>query len=263
VLSLYVRVLLLTCGLGLGSGALAGRLARIEAAGELRVCIWPDYYSISYRNPKTRQLSGIDIDLAQALSRELGVKLRFVDSSFPALVDNLVRDRCDVAMHAIGVTPQRQAQLAFTKPYLRSDIYAIAPKGQAAVKTWADLDKPGHVIAVQEGTVMEPVMQAQLKQARLLRVKPPMTRENEVESGRADAFMTDYPYSRRMVDLTDWARVVAPPQRFHLTDYAWAVAPGDEAWLTRLNRFIDTLRQDGRLQQAAREHNLEPIVVQE
>ncbi|HQP66112.1 MAG TPA: amino acid ABC transporter substrate-binding protein, partial [Quisquiliibacterium sp.] len=27
------------------------RLERIRAAGELRVCIWPDYYGITFRNP--------------------------------------------------------------------------------------------------------------------------------------------------------------------------------------------------------------------
>ena len=38
----------------------AGHLERIKAAGELRVCIWPDYYGITFRNPKSGELSGID-----------------------------------------------------------------------------------------------------------------------------------------------------------------------------------------------------------
>jgi hypothetical protein len=29
------------------------RLERVLANKELRACIWPEYYSISYRNPKT------------------------------------------------------------------------------------------------------------------------------------------------------------------------------------------------------------------
>ena len=45
------------------------RLARVLQTKQLRVCIWPDYYGISYRNPKTLQLAGIDIDLAQELAR--------------------------------------------------------------------------------------------------------------------------------------------------------------------------------------------------
>jgi hypothetical protein len=56
------------------SVAQTSRLERVLAAKELRACIWTEYYSISYRNPKTRELSGIDIAITQELARELGVK---------------------------------------------------------------------------------------------------------------------------------------------------------------------------------------------
>ena len=164
-------------------------------------------------------------------------------------------------MHAVGVTPARAEKLAFTQAYLRSDIYAIVARNGSNVGSWADLDRPGRVIAVQAGTVMEPVMQQSLKQAKLLLVKPPMTREQEVESGRADAFMTDFPYSRRMLDLTDWARVVAPPGVFHLTEYAYALAPGDKSLLDRANAYISAIKADGRLMLYARQHKLDPIAV--
>lgn len=237
------------------------RLQRVLDAGELRVCIWPEYYGITYRNPKTGQLAGIDIDIATALGKELGVRVRYVDSSFGLLVDKLLTDQCDIAMHAVGVTPARSAQLAFTQPYLRSDIYAVTAANNPAIKSWADLDQPGRVIAVQAGTVMEPIMQRALRQATLLVVKPPMSRENEVESGRADAFMTDFPYSQRMLDLTTWARVIASPQPFHQTDYAYALAPGDASLLTRVDRFMQVIRADKRLLQFAQKYRLDAILL--
>ena len=80
------------------------RLQRIQTAQTLRVCIWPDYYGISFRNPKTLQLSGIDVDLARELARELGVAVSFVDSSFATLIEDVLSDRCDIAMFAIGLT---------------------------------------------------------------------------------------------------------------------------------------------------------------
>ena len=51
----------------------ASRLDDIVGKGRVRVCIWPDYYGITYRNPKTQQLSGIDIEMASELGRDLGV----------------------------------------------------------------------------------------------------------------------------------------------------------------------------------------------
>jgi len=243
------------------SAAAAPRLQRVIDARELRVCIWPDYYGISYRNPKTHLLSGLDIDIAVELGKELGVVVRYVDSSFQKLVERLVEDECDIAMHGVGITPERATRLQFTKPTMRSDVYAIASRSSGAVRRWEDLDKPGRVIAVQAGTIMEPLMRQTLRQAQLLAVQPPKTREQEVESGRADAFMTDFPYSRRMLDTTDWARLVSAPAPFHLTDYAYALAPGDASLRDRVDLFIDTIRQDGRLQRFARKHQLDTIVV--
>ena len=120
---------------------------------------------------------------------------------------------------------------------------------------------PGHVIAVQAGTVMEPVMRNYLKKANLFIVKPPIRREQEVESGRADAFMTDYPYSQRMLATADWARVVGPERPFHITEYAYALAPGDASLLAVVNDFIERFRQDGRLRQIAKSYKLESIVM--
>jgi ABC-type amino acid transport substrate-binding protein len=258
--------------LGLGcllAGAVAvqaadapGHLERMRQSGQLRVCVWPDYYGISYRHPVTRQLAGIDIDLAQALGKDLGLAVQFVDSSFARLFDDVLGERCDVAMFAIGVTPARQEKLRFTSPYLASDIYAITTRSNRRIRTWDDIDQPGVVVAVARGTLHEPVMREKLRQAELAVLDTPHAREQEVESGRADVFMTDFPYSRRMLGSTDWARLVTPTSTYHVTPYAWAVAPGDERWWQEMEGFVARIKRDGRLSAAARRHGLMPIVVE-
>lgn len=245
--------------LALPLAAGAARLDTIQTSRELRVCIWPDYYGISYRNPKTRQLSGVDIDMAQALGKSLGVAVKFVDSSFATLIDDVEQDRCDIAMFAIGINPQRSEKLRFTRPHLISDIYAITTKSNRRVQSWADIDQPGMVVAVAKGTLHEPVMRARLKHATLLVTDTPQGREQEVQAGRADVFMTDYPFSRRMLETTDWARLVAPTKTYHLTHYAYAMQKGDDAWFQRVSRFLEQARQDGTLTAAIQRHKLGPI----
>jgi ABC-type amino acid transport substrate-binding protein len=235
-------------------------LAQIQARNTVRVCIWPDYYGITYRNPKTQTLTGIDIDLAQELGKDLGVAVAFFDSSFAKLVDDLTQDHCDVAMFAVGITPARQQKLRFTRPHLASDIYAVASKTNRRIKDWADIDTPDSVVAVAKGTLHEPVMKDKLKAAKLLVLDTPFAREQEVQSGRADVFMTDYPYSQRFLANADWARLVVPPGQYHITPYGYAVKPGDDAWLARLDGFVASIKQDGRLLAAAKRHRLEPIV---
>lgn len=201
------------------------RLDRVNAERVLYVCIWPDYYGISYRNPKTQQLSGVDVDMAIQLGKDLGAAVQFVDSSFARLVTDLTQGNCDIAMFAIGVTPVRLEKLRFTQPHLASDIYAITTKTNRRIKVWSDIDKAGSVVAVAKGTLHEPVMKERLKAAQLLVLDTPFAREQEVQSGRADVFMTDYPYSQRFLANADWARLVTPPGEYHITPYAYAMKP--------------------------------------
>jgi ABC-type amino acid transport substrate-binding protein len=234
--------------------------ARVRAAGVVRVCIWPEYLGITYRHPQTGALSGVDIDLSAELARDLQVRVEYVDSSFPRLVPDLKEDRCDVAMFAVGMLPQRMEQLAFTRPYLASDIYAIATRGSRVVRDWADIDKPGVLVGVQAGTFMEPVMTERLKNAKIVLIRPPAVRERELQAGRVDVFMTDFPYSRGVLDNASWAVRLAPPAPFHVLPYAYAVRPGDAQWLATLNDFVARIHADGRLAQAAARHGLTPIV---
>ncbi len=250
----------LAATLGAGGAQASEVQARVKASATVKVCIWPDYYGVSLRNPRTQQLSGIDIDLSAELGRDLKAKVEYVDSSFATLVADLKSDRCDVAMFAVGMLPQRMEQLAFTRPYLQSDIYGVTTKGNQVVKSWEDIDKPGVAVAVQAGTFMEPVMAAALKNARLVRVAPPATRERELEAGRVDVFMTDYPYSRRLLDNADWATLISPPAPFNVLPYAYAVKKGDSAWLETMDGFVARIQRDGRLEAAARKHGLSPIV---
>ena len=135
---------------------------------ELRVCVWPEYYGISYLDIRTQQFAGIDSDLAKEFAKDLGVNLKFVNSSFATLIDDITNSKCHIAMFAIGNTPQRREKIRFTTAHLSSDVYAITTKNNRRVQNWEDIDKSGNVVAVAKGTYHEPIMQEKLKNAQLL-----------------------------------------------------------------------------------------------
>lgn len=241
----------------------ASRLEQILAAGEMKVCIWPDYFAITYRNPRTQVLEGIDIDMAKAFAEQLKVRLTLVESSFATLVENLSNGSCDIAMHGVGIRDSRKPQMAFSKPYLASGIYAVGTKENSHIKTWDDIDRPGNVAVVQKGTYMEPVIKAAFKQAEVTVVDSFKAREQEVLSGRADVFMTDYPYGKRMANLTEWAVLMAPKQPLAKTFYAYAVPKGETEWLAEVDRFLATMKANGQLKAFAAKNGLSEIVVLE
>lgn len=241
----------------------ADTLSKVKARGTLLVCHWPQYFGISFEHPRTGQLQGLDIDMSLAFAQDLGVKLEYVKTDFANFIDRLEAGECDVAMMGVGVTPERQRRVDFSAPYLRSDIYFITTKTNKGLQTVEDLDQPGVVIAVQKGTYMEPFSRNYFKNATLSIVSRPAEREIEVETGRADAFATDYPYSQRMLRNVDWARLISPTEELKKTDYAYAVRQGDPQWLATVNEFVARIKKDGRLEKAAQANNLTPILVKD
>ncbi len=239
----------------------AGMLDEIEKSRVLKVCMWPDYFGISYRNPMTGEFQGIDIDLSREFAKDLGVRLEYVVTDFSRLMGDLEAHKCHIAMMGVGVTAQRAARADFSAPYLHSDVYAITTSSNSSIRQWDDIDQPGRVVAVQKGTYMEPLMRKVLKRATLHVVARQGEREREVESGSADAFITDYPYSQRMLMNTDWARLIEPSRPIQLTDYAYVVPKGEKSWLARVNHFVSQIKKDGRLSDAARQQHLLPIMV--
>ncbi|GGC01334.1 prephenate dehydratase [Marinobacterium zhoushanense] len=239
------------------------RLQRIEASGNLRVCIWPEYFSISARHPKTGELEGIDIELAHAFAEDLGVKLSFIETHFGRFMDDIEQDRCDIGMFSIAITPARAERIDYSKPYLASHMYGVTTRTHQGLSSWADIDQAGGVVCVQEGTYMEGYMREHLKRAKMLVVRDPREREQSVLSGRADIFITDFPYSRKVLRFYDWAKLIEPdelnsPRPFR---YAYAVAKEQPEWLGRVNQFVEQIKQDGRLREAASHHDLLPAVV--
>lgn len=235
------------------------RLNEITKSKKLRVCQFPMYYSISFRNPKTGQIEGIDADLAKELAKDLGAQLEIVESSFGTFIADLQANKCDIGMFALGATLQRAQAVEFSKPYLITNVFAVARK-DGPIKTWADVDKPGIKAAVTLGSYIEPFVKSYLKKAEVVSVAPPDTREGELVAGRVDVILTDFPTAVKVSDEYEWAKSIEPPEKLAVTPYAYAVPQGDQVWLNFVNLFIDTIKLDGRLKKYAEKNKLGPIV---
>jgi cyclohexadienyl dehydratase len=235
------------------------RLFEITKSKKLRVCQFPLYYSISFRNPKTGQIEGIDADLSKELAKELGATLEIVESSFASFIADLQAGKCEIGMFGVGATLRRAQAVEFSKPYLVTNIYAVTRKDGKITK-WEDIDKAGVNVAVSLGSYIETFMKGYLKNAKLVSVAPPNTREAELVAQRVDVIMTDFPTAIKVTTEFDWSRYITPQEKLAVTPYAYVVPQGDQIWLNYVNLFVDTIKLDGRLMQYAKKHKLDPIV---
>lgn len=235
------------------------RLFEITKSKKLRVCQFPLYYSISFRNPKTGEIEGIDADLAKELAKELGATLEIVESSFGSFIADLQANKCEIGMFGVGATLRRAQAVEFSRPYLVTNIYAVTRTG-GKINKWEDIDKKGMNVAVSLGSYIETFMKTYLKNATLVSVAPPNTREAELVANRVDVIMTDYPTAIKVTAEFNWAKFITPQEKLAVTPYAYVVPQGDQIWLNYVNLFVDTIKLDGRLMQYAKKHKLDPIV---
>ena len=259
---LIAIALIFTC-LAFSSHALAlsEREQKIKSTGKLQVCIWPDYFSISYKNQKTGQLEGIDIDLSREFAKDLGVEVEYITTHFGAFINDIQADICDIAMFGVGITPERAKYIDYSEPYLSSSMYGVTSKTNPLVKSWEEIDQAGVVVCVQKGTYMEGAMLDSLENAELMAVVNSSQREIEVRSGRADVFITDYPYAQKILQVYDWAKLLSPTQATEQIQYAYAVKKDQALWLARVNEFVMAIKNDGRLEKYAHQHRLQPIAL--
>jgi len=89
-------------------------------------------------NGKVVRASGFEIDLARALARKLGVKLRIVDVPF-ARVFTPGSKPFDVSLSHVTITAKRARSVDFSKPYLVVNKGVLVAPGVAPPATLADL----------------------------------------------------------------------------------------------------------------------------
>ncbi|MFF3390985.1 bifunctional serine/threonine-protein kinase/transporter substrate-binding domain-containing protein [Streptomyces sp. NPDC002669] len=99
---------------GSGSGGGSGKKSRtavlpkeIRDRGVITVGLDPVYPPMEYIDPDGRTV-GVDIDLGNALGRELGVRFTFKNTNFDSLLPALDAGRCDLVMSAMTDTRDRQ-----------------------------------------------------------------------------------------------------------------------------------------------------------
>jgi ABC-type amino acid transport substrate-binding protein len=234
-------------------------LTDITKSHELKVCALTDYYAISYRDPKANKLISLDADMAAALAGSLGANLKMVETSFGTFAADLQANKCDIAMSGFGATLKRAQAVEFSEPYLITDIVAIVRNG-GKVSSWDDIDKPGVKVAVLLGSYIEPFIKGYLKNATVMTIQPPASREGELMARRADVVAADFPTALKVRDTFDWATILTPKTKLSVTPFAYAVSPGDQIWLNYVNLFVETMKRNGKLAEAAKAAHLDAIL---
>lgn len=133
----------------LGSAAMAN-------AQEITFAMEPSYPPFEFTNEKG-EIIGFDVDVANAICKEIQATCKFKGESFDALISNLKAKRFDAAISAMDITESRAKQVLFSDAYYDSTASYVAFKGKATLETAKN-------IGVQNGTTFQQYTVAETKQ---------------------------------------------------------------------------------------------------
>lgn len=132
----------------------ADLLATVKARGTLKVALEGTYPPFNYKDQKTGQLAGYDVDVARLLAAKLGVKVEFVSSEWASILAGLSANKYDVIISQVGINPKREQAFDFSAPYIYSMPQLIVRKDEKAVYT-SLADLKGKKLGVGQGSVYE------------------------------------------------------------------------------------------------------------
>ena len=110
--------------------------------------------------------AGFDIDLGEALGRELSAKIEWLPAEFdiPSYSHALDAGGADAALTAISITKTRQLYLDFTRPYFSTSLaVAVREDTEWSPVEFSALGLDGKVVGVMKGTTGEAWARKNLK----------------------------------------------------------------------------------------------------
>ena len=139
-----------------GRPAHADALANIQKAGVIRVAIPNDFPPFGSLGPDLK-LQGYDIDMANLVAKELGVKAELVPVTSTNRIPFLTTGKVDVVISSLGKNAERAKVIDFTQAYAPFPKSVYGPK-DVSIKAPADL--AGKTIGVTRGSTEDLALSA-------------------------------------------------------------------------------------------------------
>lgn len=227
--------------------ARADVLDDIRKAGVLKVAVPQDFPPFGSVGVDMRAL-GYDIDTAELLARELGVKAELVPVTSANRIPYLTTRKVDLVISSLGKNPDREKVIDFSAAYAPFYNGVFGPVSQKVAKAE---DLAGKTVGVTRGAVED---------IELTKIAPAATsiKRYDDNNGTISAFLSG------QVDLVATGNVVAaailaknPPKRpevkFLIKDSPCYVGlnKGEPRLLEAVNAAIAKAKKDGRLDAVA------------
>ena len=218
-------------------------LAQIKEKGVITIGMDDTLPPMEYRNDKN-ELVGFDIDFAEALGKELGVKVEYAPSAWDGIIPGLDAKRFDMILSAMNVTEERKKKVDFVEYFGVGQIVAVKAGNPLNIQSVEDLK--GKIVGVQLGSTGETAVNSLsgLKEVK----KYDLTTDifNDMGLGRVEAAVIGEMVGRYYMTTKPGVFEVVGDS-FQVQPMGIAVRKGDAELREALEKAVQTLEDNGTL----------------
>ena len=222
-------------------------LAYITEKGKM-VIGYTVYAPMNYTD-ENGEFVGFDTDLAKAVCAELGVEPEFVEINWDTKETELAAKSIDCIWNGLTLTPEREANMACTDPYVKN-AQVVVMKKDAGYTGTADL--VGKTLVAEAGSAGEETITGDenLSQGELVTKTVQTDCLMEVAAGTADAAVLDLTLASAMIgEGTDYEGLEIVDE-LNVEEYGVAFRKGSDV-AAAVNDIFAKLTADGTMQALA------------
>lgn len=245
-LALALTVGALLAPVNAAAQASKSRLQKVQETGVLRVGTTGDFMPMSFRDPGSNEFRGHQIDAANELAKDLGVKVEFVITDWKSIMTAVQSDKFDIAMTGTSMSVARAKAAAFSNPWGRNAFFPLVLKKNAAkFKSWDALNDPKLTAAYNLGTTFEQFVQTTLPKVKVKRVESPARDFQELLAGKVDFTVASLIEGAALMKQYPELQLVLLDKPKNSIPMAFLMAIEDQQWINFVNNWITIKQQTG------------------
>ncbi|MCK6255560.1 transporter substrate-binding domain-containing protein [Fictibacillus sp. KIGAM418] len=224
----------------------SSRLDRIMKKGVIRVGTTGDYKPFTFYNTDTKKFEGYDIEAAELMAKDLGVKVKFVKTSWPTLMNDLLDDKFDMAVGGISRNTERQKTAQLTRPYMNEGkaplIRAVDKEKYTSLQA---IDQPNVTIGVNPGGTNQKFVDANIKHAKVIVVENNLEIPHMVAEGKVDVMITDSTEAMYYASRDQRLYAALTDNTFTKSQKGYLIPRGDSVFENWVNLWMDEMELQG------------------
>lgn len=217
-------------------------LANIKKTGMLRVATVAANAPWESIKPDGT-FEGYDIDIANLLSKKLGVKAQFIRTDIAGRVASLQTHKADITIAVFTPTPERQMVVSFSTPYMMDGIQLLT-RVDNPYKDIKSFNRDDVTIGIARGSTTGKVINTELPKAKVSEFSGQADLISALESKQVSAVATNNGLIA-LITKSDNGHFLALSPLLHTEPDAIGAAKGDDAWVKLLNDFVNEINNDG------------------